>query len=237
MKKFVRTTLVLVFTTLMKKILLALIFVTMAFHFSSAKEPSLKYTTIMMDDGPSENTERLLKILKEKNVTINFNLIAKNVVKHPEEARMIAESGNIINCHSLTHTAPADLTDEQLRDEIVKGKQVIEEITGKKIYWYWPPYLSTTPRMDPYLKEAGMKLCRFDGVISCEDYNKSVTGDQIRERVINGAKDGSLILLHEWRDATLEQLPAIIDALRAKGFVFVPYAQWYQYRFVLPNEK
>lgn len=190
----------------------------------------------MMDDGPSANTERLLKILKEKNVTINFNLIAENVVKYPEKARMIAESGNIINCHSLSHKAPADLTEEQLRDEIVKGKQYIEDVTGKKLYWYWPPYLATTPRMNPYLEEAGLKLCKFDDVVHCEDYNTDVSAEQIRDRVINGTKDGSLILLHDWRDASIDVLPDILDALKAKGFVFLPYAQWYQYKYVMPYQ-
>lgn len=197
----------------------------MAFSMSAQAQEDVKYVTIMMDDGPSANTDWLLDVLRQADVRITFDLVAEKVEENPELTQAIVADGHEIFSHSVKHWDANKITDEELRYEIVESKRIIEEVTGQTVSWYWPPYLITTPRMDPYLKEAGLQLCDFPGIVASNDFETSVTGPQIRESVLAGTHDGSLILLHEWRDESVDELPAIIRELKARGFVFIPYTQ------------
>lgn len=209
----------------LNRILLVALSPFLAFSITAQVQDDVKYVTIMMDDGPSSNTDWLLDVLRQADVHITFDLVAEKVEENPELTRAIVADGHEIFSHSVKHWDAHKITDEELRYEIVESKRIIEEVTGQRVSWYWPPYLITTPNMEPYLKEAGMQLCTFPGIVASNDFDESVSGPQIRERVLAGTHDGSLILLHEWRDETVDELPAIIRELKARGFVFITYTQ------------
>ena len=64
--------------------------------------PKTMYLTF--DDGPSEeNTERVLDILKKRNIQATFFLVGENVERHPEIVRRIVREGHSIGIHCYKH--------------------------------------------------------------------------------------------------------------------------------------
>lgn len=64
--------------------------------------PKTMYLTF--DDGPSEeNTERVLDILKKRNIKATFFLVGENVERHPEIVRRIVREGHTIGIHCYNH--------------------------------------------------------------------------------------------------------------------------------------
>lgn len=64
--------------------------------------PKTMYLTF--DDGPSEeNTNRVLDILKERDIKATFFLVGENVRKHPEVVQRIIEEGHTIGIHCDNH--------------------------------------------------------------------------------------------------------------------------------------
>ena len=54
---------------------------------------------------------------------------------------------------------------------------------------------------------------------------KNLTGTEIAMRIINGAKNGSIILCHNNGLHTAEALPMIFSTLKNRGFEFVPISE------------
>jgi peptidoglycan/xylan/chitin deacetylase (PgdA/CDA1 family) len=54
---------------------------------------------------------------------------------------------------------------------------------------------------------------------------KNLTGTEIALRIVNGAKNGSIILCHNNGLHTAEALPMIFSTLKNRGFEFVPIGE------------
>ena len=64
--------------------------------------PKTMYLTF--DDGPyMENTERVLEVLKKRNIKATFFLVGENVERNPEMAKRIAQEGHTIGIHCYSH--------------------------------------------------------------------------------------------------------------------------------------
>lgn len=179
--------------------------------------------SIMIDDGPTENTARLLKELKDKGVTANFDLIGVNCEARPDDTLAIWNAGHTINNHGYVHAWPSKLSDSELVTEVVKCNEVVEKITGTAPVWYWTPYGDFDMRLIDILFNADLSFCFGNTIASSEDYIETTTPAEIRSNILSNAKDGSLLLFHEWRSDSVDAMPEIIDELRARGFVFLNY--------------
>lgn len=135
--------------------------------------PKTMYLTF--DDGPSaENTNKVLDILKEKNVKATFFLIGENVEKRPEVAKRIVEEGHAIGIHCYNHDYDKlyASVDSYVAD-FEKAREVIYEVTGVET-----------------------KLFRFPGG-SINSYNK-----RVRQSIIDEMTDSGYIY-YDW-NASLE---------------------------------
>ncbi len=124
--------------------------------------PKTMYLTF--DDGPSEeNTEKVLDILKERNIKATFFLVGENVRKHPEIARRIVAEGHTIGIHSDSHNYEIiyKSVDSFIKDFENAHKSVME-VTG-----------------------VDTKLFRFPGG-SVNAYNKNVSARIIEEMTKRG---------------------------------------------------
>lgn len=124
--------------------------------------PRTMYLTF--DDGPSaECTEKVLDVLKEKNVKATFFLIGEYVEKYPEIARRIAAEGHTIGIHCYCHDYEVLYeSKESFLADFQKAYEVIYETTGVET-----------------------KLFRFPGG-SVNSFNEGVRKDIIEEMTKQG---------------------------------------------------
>jgi peptidoglycan/xylan/chitin deacetylase (PgdA/CDA1 family) len=178
---------------------------------------------LMFDDGPSANTDRLLSELASAGVKANFDLIGTNCEANPDKVKAIYNAGHEINNHGYQHLEPSTLTDAQLTSEIVDCETAVKNITGEAPKWFWPPDIALDSRQPGILSANGMGMCVVTTIDNASDHDTTVSEDTIKSVTIANAKDGSIVLLHEWRDASVDAVPYIIAQLRAKGCVFLRY--------------
>jgi peptidoglycan/xylan/chitin deacetylase (PgdA/CDA1 family) len=57
------------------------------------------------------------------------------------------------------------------------------------------------------------------------DWRAEVTAEMVRERVLQRATDGAIVVLHVGSQATSETLPALLDELTAAGYRFVTMSE------------
>ena len=169
-----------------------------------------------------EYTDELLRIMDEYSVKCTFFTVQFWAEKYPDYVKKIAEKGHEIGTHSKTHPKMSELSKEQIQSELSLSCAAIEGITGKKTELFRPPYGDYDDLVIDTAKEMNLFTVQWD--VDSLDW-KNLSAQEIALQVINGVKSGSIILCHNNGLHTAEALPAILSALKNKGYEFVPIGE------------
>ena len=191
-----------------------------------AADSNVVHVALVFDDGPfPDHAPKLLRLFAKEKIHVTFSLVASNVQTNPDTARAILAGGHEVANHSYAHCHAKDLDEVALENEIVGAQKIITEKTGCTPKWYWPPFLETDDRIRDLAAKAGLEVYSLKRVVVSEDYNRAVGAEEIKHKATTNVKDGSVILFHEWRDETYEQLPAILAELRRQGCLFLTFSE------------
>ncbi len=92
-----------------------------------------------------DNTKKLLEILSSAGETKGtFFILGWVAEKHPEIVKEIDANGHEIACHSYRHRLVYSLSPDEFRSDLLKAKNILEDIIGKKIIGYRAPSYSIT---------------------------------------------------------------------------------------------
>ena len=90
-----------------------------------------KYIYLTFDDGPCENTYRVLDILDRYNVKATFFTVGYFVDRRPEIVRETVSRGHFVACHSYTHDFPTCYASaDAFMKEIDKWAAAYEKAVG-----------------------------------------------------------------------------------------------------------
>ncbi|GGW63832.1 deacetylase [Streptomyces lucensis JCM 4490] len=182
-----------------------------------------KCVALTFDAGPSENSARLLDILKEKKVPATFFLLGKrHIEKYPELVKRMAAEGHEVASHTWDHKILTRISDAQIREELKRPNDAIERLTGHKPTLMRPPQGRTDANVHAIAKELGLAEVLWS--VTAKDYT---TDDSalITRRVLDQTTRDGIILLHDIYAGTVPAVPGIIDALKERGYVFVTVPQ------------
>lgn len=201
-----------------------------------------KYVFLTFDDGPSNSTEKILNILKDKDVHGTFFVLGSSIEKDSKRQEYLKEelkSGNAIANHSYSHDFkklyPGNkLNIDYFMDEFNKTNDIMKSILGGefdcKVLRMPGGYGTRKYYKDPSLKEFDNTL-QENGIINV-DWN-ALDGDAegkpySTEEMLNYVKKTSkgknhvVILMHDaaGKEKTVEILPQIIDYYKNEGYEF-----------------
>ncbi|MGI5459102.1 polysaccharide deacetylase family protein [Streptomyces sp. CA-249302] len=182
-----------------------------------------KCVALTFDAGPSENSARLLDILKEKQVPATFFLLGKrHIEKYPELVRRMAAEGHEVASHTWDHKILTRIGPERIREELERPNAAIERLTGHRPTLMRPPQGRTDATVHDICRELGMSEVLWS--VTAKDYT-TTDSDLITERVLAQVSRDGIILLHDIYQGTVPAVPGIIDALKSRGYVFVTVPQ------------
>lgn len=169
-----------------------------------------------------DHTDELLSIMQEHDIRCTFFAVEFWVEKYPSYAKKIVENGHELGTHSRTHPYMSKLSKEEILDELTTSMQAIETHTGQKATLFRPPYGDYNNLVIDTAFSMGLYPIQWD--VDSLDW-KNLSASEIALRVVNGAKNGSIILCHNNGLHTAKALPTIFSALKNKGFTFVPIGE------------
>ena len=169
-----------------------------------------------------EYTDKILDCLKDTSARATFFMVQFWTEKYPEYVKKIDEAGCEIGTHSATHSYMSRQSETEIRQELKTSSEAIENITGKKVDLFRPPYGDYDDLLIDTSKEMGLLPIQWD--VDSLDW-KDLSASDISSRVCERVKSGSIILCHNNGLHTAEALPVIIATLRAKGFEFVTLSE------------
>jgi len=186
-------------------------------------DPDAKYIALTFDDGPSPaRTERLLSILEQEDVTATFFVLGQSALTYPDIVKLIDANGHEIANHTYDHTVLTgdNITIETINFQMDRTNEIIEDITGKVPLSFRPPQGAYNANVRKAAEERGMAIYHWSWESCPEDW-KNTDPEVIANIVIEGARDGHIVLLHDTLNHTIDAVPEIIKGLRDKGFIFV----------------
>lgn len=194
-----------------------------------------KVCYLTFDDGPSKNTEAILKVLEDQGVVATFFVIGENAQRHPARIQAIAAQGSLVANHTQTHmTDSIYKSEEALLKDLEAGRQTIRSILGQD----YPddlmrfPYGSTNRRcrdFRPAVEAAGYRYFDWNALNGDAESNASGRSTQqlyqeLVDTVNTQAERGRdlIVLMHDTnsKGKTVEMLSDAIDYIRSLGYTF-----------------
>ena len=175
---------------------------------------------LTFDDGPSEETPRILDILKAEDACATFFVLGEAAKRHPEILRRIASEGHAIGIHAYKHQPFVLMDRRAIEREIRQTEAAIHAACPDAVCipWVRPPHGFKSLSLIFTLRRAGYGLAAWS--VNSRDYREP-NPECIAAQVGAGAKAGAIILLHDGPGsaATAEALPRLLRGLAEHGLV------------------
>jgi polysaccharide deacetylase family protein (PEP-CTERM system associated) len=92
------------------------------------------------------NTRELLELFQRYNAKATFFVLGWNAEKDRDLVREIGKAGHEIASHGWNHTLVYQLSRSQFREEVVRTKSLLEDISGTPVVGFRAPSYSITKR-------------------------------------------------------------------------------------------
>lgn len=163
-------------------------------------------------------TEKILDILKEKNVHGIFFICGHYLESQPGLVERMISEGHEVGNHTDKHKDPFVLSEGDEYKDMNTLQVAFKEATGKTMKFYRPPQGRFT-RQSVMLAQ-GMDLTTIMWSVAFADWDKSYSkgADYVKQLALNNSHNGAIYLFHLVLDDTTQAMPDIIDGLRADGY-------------------
>ena len=191
-----------------------------------------KRVYLTFDDGPSDNTEEILDILKKYDVKATFFVVG-NTSEHGQELlKRIVEEGHSIGIHSYSHKYSAIYdSEESFFEDFNKISDYIYDVTGVRTQICRLPGGSSNTVSKISMAELVRSLNEQN--IECFDWNISggdasgqkLSASAISNNVLKGIDrfQTAVVLLHDGadKDSTVEALDIVLKELTENDEIII----------------
>nr|WP_325049913.1 polysaccharide deacetylase family protein [Micromonospora radicis] len=171
---------------------------------------------LTFDDGPNPDyTPQVLAILRQYHVTATFCVVGQNAQAYPWLIQQIVAEGHTLCNHSWDHdVALGSRSPDRIRDDLLRTNAAIRAaVPDAPIAWYRQPGGAWTYPVISVSRELGMTPLHW--TLDPSDW-RAPGATPIATAVVDGARPGSIVLLHDAggdRQGTVNALYRILPEL------------------------
>lgn len=184
--------------------------------YNGNPDVSDKLIAITFDDGPTTETPKVLELLRKYDAKATFFCIGRQVEQYPDIFRQTIIEGHTVGNHTYSHSPKMGLNNRaKVLDELMKTNDIIWNVGGLKSKLYRPPYGVTFPNLAKAVKITkhmviGWNIRSLDAVIKDEQ--------KILKRITSRLKPGSIILLHDTSQKSINVLEQLLVILQRENY-------------------
>ena len=184
-----------------------------------------KLIALTFDDGPAyAKTDKLITELDKRNARVTFFMLGQLAIKQKDLVKKVYDHGHTIGSHTYDHKNLKKLDDDKLKFEIDYTNEILSNIIGEEIRFVRPPYGSYNQDI---LSKVNMAFILWN--VDTLDW-KLRDAEKVRDYIVEHAKDGDIILLHDIHSTSVDGVIMAIDILKNEGYEFVSLDEMLVYK-------
>ena len=165
--------------------------------------------------------EKILKVLKEKNVKASFFITGDFVKRFSDLTCQMTNDGHIICNHSYSHRKIQTLSKDELQKDLEKLENAYTSLTNCKLAkCFRPPEGEFSREALKNVQSLGYKTVFWSIAYRDWDTKKQQSVDAAVRSVVDNLHNGAIILLHTVSSTNSESLGLIIDEINKQGYTF-----------------
>ena len=183
-------------------------------------EKHKKVVALTFDDGPDGNTTpQALDILAKYKIKATFFVQGKNIAGNEAILKRMQAEGHEVGNHSWNHPVLTQLSFEDAKKQITDTESAITSVLGKSTKLMRPPYGAIS---DDIRNSLDLSFIMWN--VDSLDW-KSKNESAILTEIQRQTTDGSIILLHDIHQTSVNSLPRVIEYLQGQGYSFVTVSE------------
>ena len=183
-------------------------------------EKHKKVVALTFDDGPDGNTTpQTLDILAKYKIKATFFVQGKNIAGNEAILKRMQAEGHEVGNHSWNHPVLTQLSLEDAKKQITDTESAITSVLGKSSKLMRPPYGAIS---DDIRNSLDLSFIMWD--VDSLDW-KSKNEAAILTEIQRQTTDGSIILMHDIHQTSVNSLPRVIEYLQGQGYSFVTVSE------------
>lgn len=180
-----------------------------------------KYIYLTFDLGYEAGyTAKILDTLKEKNVQGTFFITAHYLNTASDLVERMINEGHIVGNHTVNHKSMPDLSDDEIRSELMKLNQSVYEKFEYEMKYMRPPKGEFSERTLKITENIGLKTVMWSFAYVDWNEDSQPSQEEALKTVISNLHNGEVMLLHATSKTNSQIMGQIIDEARAQGYMF-----------------
>ncbi|WP_165777263.1 polysaccharide deacetylase family protein [Bifidobacterium primatium] len=178
---------------------------------------------LTFDDGPdATNTPPVIEALKKTKATATFFSVGEHITGTTTPMlKQLAEAGYPIENHSWNHPHLQTLSKADVVKQLTDTSTAVKKAVGTYPSMIRPPYSEWSNDVRDQAAVMNSSIINFN--VMGYDWEKDADG--VHDAVLEWAKPGDIILLHDLQGSTAKATERIITDLQAKGYTLVSVPQ------------
>lgn len=193
----------------------------------NAINPQEKMLALTFDDGPDGNTHALLDALDKYEANATFFVLGQKVAGGEGVLQRMIREGHEIGNHSWNHPDLRKLSPQHIHSQIADTQNAIKLATGVTPTQMRPPYGAINSVVEDAVQSQGLHVAMWS--VDTNDW-RDRDPELLYQRIMSGAGDGKIILLHDIHPASVRAAIRAIPDLKAQGYQLVTITQQKIYR-------
>ena len=155
---------------------------------------------------------------------VTFFMTGGWVESYPDDVKAILAAGHDLGNHSENHKNMSQLSEEEMKQEIMTVHEKVKELTGYEMNLFRCPYGDYSNSVVETATECGYYVNQWSvDSLDWKDYGV----DSIIETVCKhkNLDNGAIILMHNGATYTSQALEAVITGLQDQGYEIVPLSE------------
>lgn len=191
-----------------------------------------KKVYLTFDDGPSDQTGKILDILKKNKVKATFFVVGKNTEEAKKLYRRIVLEGHTLGMHSYSHNYDQIYSSvDAFGKDLKKLQNYLYQMTEVKPYIYRFPGGSSNncvSDITPYIQFVEKQgWIYYDwNALSGDALDFQAPADQLNANILKDVRKqkSSVVLMHDLHEAqnTTKGLDSLIQTLKKEGYQILP---------------
>ena len=183
------------------------------------KEEKIVYLTF--DEGYEAGyTPKLLDILKQNNVKAAFFITAHYLNTQSELVQRMIDEGHIVGNHTVNHKSMPDLSNEQIKEEVMNLHKSVYEKFGYEMKYIRPPKGEYSERTIEYTNTLGYKTVMWSFAYDDWDEKKQGREEYAKDKILKNIHNGAVMLLHGNSKDNVNVLDYCIKEIKKMGYEF-----------------